>query len=174
MENILQHDVIFFDLDYTLIDSSKRYKACIDDQRNLNVMAYRATQSHSIIRGDTRTPLVKLYRAVPEHKRYAITARRMESPDYHWLDRKGLYFKRIFSRDTVASWKARDGKPDGLYKRDILKPLLNLNGFKGKSIALIDDNPSVLHEAEKLGIISYNSIDLIRSINPLYTFKAGL
>ena len=174
MENILQHDVIFFDLDYTLIDSSIRYKSCIDENRNLDVVAYRATQSHSIIRHDSRTPLMGLYRAILPHQRYAITARRMENPDYHWLDRKGLQFKRIFSSDTVARWKARDGKPDGLYKRDILKPLLNLKGFKGKSIALIDDNPSVLHEAEKLGIISYNSIDLIRSINPLYTFKAGL
>lgn len=174
MESILNHDIIFFDLDYTLIDSSIRYKSCIDDKRNLNVVAYRQTQTHSIIRGDSQTPLVALYRAILPHQRYAITARRMDAPDYHWLNRKGLHFKRIFSRDTVASWKAKDGKPDGLYKRDILKPLLNLNGFKGKSIALIDDNPSVLIEAEKLGIIGYNSIDLIRSINPLYTFKAGL
>lgn len=174
MENILKHDLYFFDLDYTLIDSSIRYKACIDDRRNLDVAAYRATQTHALIRGDTRTPLVGLYRALPEHKRYAITARRMDAPDYHWLDRKGLHFKRIFSRDTVASWKAKDGKPDGIYKRDILKPLLNLNGFKGKSIALIDDNDGVLIEAQKLGIITYNSIDLIRSINPLYNFKAGL
>lgn len=174
MEHILQHDVIFFDLDYTLIDSSKRYKACIDENRNLNVVAYRATQSHSSIRGDRQTPLVWLYREILPHKRYAITARHMDAPDYHWLNRKGLHFKRIFSRDTVAQWKAKDGKPDGLYKRDILKPLLNLKGFKGKSIALIDDNEGVLMEAEKLGIVTYNSIDLIRSINPLYNFKAGL
>ena len=98
----------------------------------------------------------------------------MDAPDYQWLERKGLSFKRIFSRDTVTQWKAVDGKPDGIYKRDILKPLLNLNGFKGKSIALIDDNPSVLIEAEKLGIKAYNSIDLIKIINPRYKFKAGL
>ena len=176
MQAILQHDVIFFDLDYTLIDSSARYKACIDENRTLDVEKYRQTQTHEKIMRDTLTPLVRVYRQAQQKgkKLYCITARDMNENDYHFLTKNGLLFQRIFSRDSIVKHKARDGVGDGLYKRQILKPLLNLQGFKTKSIAIIDDNDSVLHHANDIGITGYNSLKLLEKHFPQYKFKAGI
>lgn len=155
--------LFLFDLDRTLIHSDARVKPCYDKQGNLNVERYRRTQSpEGGIYGDTILPLAQIYARLamrPHVRIYAITARECNHHDYNFLELHGLKFHAIFERGTVAK-RVRQNLGDGIYKADIIRPLLNLKQFSAEKTWLFDDNNHVLRECSKLGIKTINALNI--------------
>lgn len=155
--------LFLFDLDRTLIHSDARVKPCYDSAGNLNIEKYRRTQSpEGGIYGDSLLPLVAVYRRLIKRKDckvYAITARECNHHDYNFLELNGLEFDRVFERWNVSK-NVRQNLGDGVYKADIIRPLLNLKQFSRGNTWLFDDNRHVLNECDKLGIKCIDAIEL--------------
>ncbi len=152
-----------FDLDRTLIHSDARVLPCYDAHGNLNIEKYRRTQTpEGGIYSDSILPLVKVYRRLKKQKNarvYCVTAREFNHHDLNYLELNDLKFDRIYERGTVST-KIRQNLGDGVYKADIIRPLLNLKQFSKENTCIFDDNKSVLNNCSLLGIKCFNAITL--------------
>jgi hypothetical protein len=174
LNTLLKADLVLWDLDYTLIDSSKRYKSCLLPCGSLDIPKYRNSQTKKLIDGDKLTPLKQnLFDVLLDNnvKQWAITARECNNNDLDYLRDNGLHFSRVFSRDNVTP-RIASIRNDGVYKRRIIQPILNLKPFRNKKVIMIDDNTHVINHVGSLGIECYNALELNSYFG--YTFEAGI
>lgn len=130
-------NIVIFDLDETVINSSHRTPNNPDG--TLNLAAYIALHKPENVAKDTLLPLATLMHERRNAGDYIVilTARDMKACDYEFLDTNGLHANKIFSRDKAS--KTHYAMRDGDYKRHWIMPFLNLRQFQGKPVIMFDD-----------------------------------
>lgn len=95
---VIKRQVIAFDLDHTLIDSSHRHCTHPDGSFNLQGWIEKSTWEH--IQKDVLLPLCHHFWAFKEagFTVIAVTAREMREPDYRFLRENDLEFDAILER----------------------------------------------------------------------------
>lgn len=134
--------ILIFDLDGTVIDSHHRTPLFPDG--TLNLAAYIEKHTPENVAKDTLLPLARIMKAAWQagHEVWVCTARDMHAEDYAFLEKHGLYYHKIFSRDqckTESHYKMRDGE----YKAKWLN-LLNLKQYKDRLVVMFDDAKPVM------------------------------
>ena len=142
-------NILIFDLDETIIDSSHRTPNNPDG--TLNLAGYIARHTPENVARDTLLPLVRVMRQRYDAGDYIIicTARDMLECDYSFLKLHNIPYHKIMSRDIAkpGHYKLRDGE----YKKTWLKPYLNLKQFKNKPVIMFDDAKPVKSAVRGLG-----------------------
>jgi len=147
-------NIIIFDLDQTVIDSSHRNPNNSDG--TLNLERYFKLRTRNNIFKDKLLPLAEIFKQVNTDDNYIIvaTARNIDHDDIDFLKSKGLIPNKIISR----KWIVEAGVPDAQLKANKLKQLFNLKQFQGKQKFMFDDAASVITKMRELGIVTLNAI----------------
>ena len=147
-------NIIIFDLDQTVIDSSHRNPNNSDG--TLNLERYFKLRTRNNILKDKLLPLAEIFKQVNTDDNYIIvaTARNIDHDDIDFLKSKGLIPNKIISR----KWIVEAGVPDAQLKANKLKQLFNLKQFQGKQKFMFDDAASVITKMRELGIVTLNAI----------------
>ena len=143
------NNIIIFDLDETVINSTHRTPNFPDG--TLNLAAYLENQTAENIKKDTLLPLIRVMRDRFLAGDYIIvlTARGMIQADYDYLTDNNIPYHKIMSRDqckTPRHYKLSDGE----YKLFWIKSFLNLRQFKNKPVLMFDDAKPVKSVLRKL------------------------
>jgi FMN phosphatase YigB (HAD superfamily) len=146
----LMKNIIIFDLDMTVVDSSHRTPNKPDG--TLDLQAYFSLRNRDSIMRDTLLPLAKAMRALFENNYIIIaTARSVDAADYEFLEKNNLPYHKFFHRDWGSMEK------DASLKLRQIKKFLNLRQFRGKPCYMFDDASPVIREMRKAGIRCLNS-----------------
>jgi FMN phosphatase YigB (HAD superfamily) len=146
----LMKNIIIFDLDMTVVDSSHRTPNKPDG--TLDLQAYFCLRNRDSIMRDTLLPLAKAMRALFENNYIIIaTARSVDAADYEFLEKNNLPYHKFFHRDWGSMEK------DASLKLRQIKKFLNLRQFRGKPCYMFDDASPVIREMRKAGIRCLNS-----------------
>ena len=135
-KNLIIHkmDVVVFDLDQTVVDSSHRTPFC---DGKLDVVGYISLQTRENIYKDKILPLgFKMQNAFAQSYVVICTARIMTKDDYDFLQDNGLKFHEIYERGNVSPYIA--SLTDGEYKSKCL------NKFKNIEYTFYDDSDEVI------------------------------
>ncbi len=129
--------IIIFDLDETVIDSKHRTPNFPDG--TLNLEGYIKNHTPANVAKDRLLPIARLLKQRRNAGDYIIilTAREMHNCDHEFLQRNGLQYDKLLSRNDIpeSHYKLRDGE----YKKRHIKKLLNLAQFKDAIIVMFDD-----------------------------------
>lgn len=156
--------LFMFDLDATVIDSSKRLKKAMLPNGDLCLNKYRETQNKIDIMTDTLLPLADYMRhLIAEGERVAIvTARALTKSDYYFLRKHGLKCATICSRDQLPRYfddpRAIWRKGDAEYKAAWFKWLAGR--YPESKMILWDDHKGVLSTARAFGIRAIDAVAL--------------
>lgn len=135
-------NVIIFDLDETVINSSHRTPNNPDG--SLNLGQYLKMQTPENIAKDMLLPIARIMRQrfIAGDFIVIITARRMSLADYDFLEKRGLPYHLILSRNDISleHYKLNDGK----YKLRHILPFLDLAQYD--NIVMFDDAKLVKSE----------------------------
>lgn len=135
-------NVIIFDLDETVINSSHRTPNNPDG--SLNLGQYLKMQTPENIAKDTLLPIVRIMRQrfIAGDFIVILTARGMSPADYDFLEKRGLPYHLILSRNDIMldHYKLSDGK----YKLRHILPFLDLATYD--NIVMFDDAKLVKSE----------------------------
>ena len=138
----IKRQVIVFDLDHTLIDSSHRYVTKEDGSFDLDGWIKKSTWEY--IQDDSLLPLCHHFFAFKKagFTIIAVTARQMSEADYRFLEEHDLIFDAILERgDSVElDEKLKDGKLHNFLQEEGRIPFL-----------FYDDKDENLLVAEKYG-----------------------
>jgi len=147
-------NIIIFDLDQTVIDSSHRNPNNADG--TLNLEQYFKLRTRNSIFKDKLLPLAKVFKQLNTEENYIIvaTARNIDYNDIDFLKSKGLIPNKIISR----KWIVEADIPDAQLKANKLKQLFNLKQFQGKQKFMFDDAASVISKMREIGIVTLNAI----------------
>jgi hypothetical protein len=147
-------NIIIFDLDQTVIDSSHRNPNNPDGTLNLEQF-FKLRTRKNIFR-DKLLPLAKVFKQLKNNDNFIIvaTARNIDHNDVEFLKTNGLYADMILSR----KWIVEDTVPDAELKARKLISLFNLKQFKNKPKFMFDDASKVITKMRELGIVTLNAI----------------
>ena len=147
-------NVIIFDLDQTVIDSSHRSPNNSDG--TINLEKYFKSRNRTNIFRDKLLPLAKVFKQLQTDNNFIIvaTARNIDHDDVDFLKSKGLNPDMILSR----KWIIESTVPDADLKARKLNSLFNLKQFKNVPKFMFDDAPKVISKMRKLGIITLNAV----------------
>jgi len=128
--------VVVFDLDQTVVDSSHR-TPLIDGK--VDVVGYKSLQTRENIYKDTILPLGEYMKEIYGDCHIVIcTARLMTSDDYDFLKDNGLFFNEIYERGNVPPEIA--ALKDGEYKTKCLRK------YKKTNYTFYDDSDEVIEK----------------------------
>ena len=149
---------IIFDLDHTLIDSSRRQLTKPDG--SLDLEHWRENCTREKIMGDTLLPLAMVARRYmgSSHTVIACTARVMSDIDYEYLVAHSLNFDVVLSR-PAGCLDSDHVLKETLLRRFAQDSRISFNRFASDSIT-IDDNAKVLEHLEMLGFSCYDAVQL--------------
>jgi phosphoglycolate phosphatase-like HAD superfamily hydrolase len=165
-----------FDLDGTVIDSSKRVTPCLMPNGDLCLATYRKQAcTPEAVNTDTLLPLADVMRQfMREGTQVAVcTARHMYNHDYRFLKRHGLRPNVILSRDKLhkhfdaAEAQRLYNSGDSTYKGAYFELLKER--FNNHELLMYDDHIGVLAEAQRQGLRALNAVALNTRIE---TFNA--
>jgi hypothetical protein len=147
-------NVIIFDLDQTVIDSSHRNPNNPDG--TINLEKYFKLRNRKNIFRDKLLPLAKVFRQLKANGNYIIvaTARNIDHDDVDFLRSKGLEPDMILSR----KWIVESNVPDAELKARKLNSLFNLKQFRNVPKFMFDDAPKVISKMREIGIVTLNAI----------------
>ena len=127
-------EVVVFDLDQTVVDSSHRTPFV---NGKLDVVGYISLQTKENISKDKILPLgIEMKKKFDESYVVVCTSRIMTQYDYEFLEENNLRFHEIYERGTVSSKIA--SLSDGQYKTKCLKK------FKNIEYTFYDDSDEVI------------------------------
>lgn len=149
-------NVIIFDLDQTVIDSSHRNPSNPDG--TINLEQYFKLRNRTSIFRDKLLPLAKIFKQLKANGNYIIiaTARNIDHDDVDFLRSKGLDANIILSR----KWIIETAVPDADLKARKLNSLFNLKQFKNVPKFMFDDAPKVITKMRELGITTLNAVKI--------------
>lgn len=143
-------NIIIFDLDMTVVDSSHRTPNKPDG--SLDLQGYFSLRNRDNIMKDTLLPLARIMRKLAKDNYIIIsTARSIDEADIEFLEKNNLPYHKLFSR----KWGSFEKDADLKLKK--LKSFLNLRQFRGKPCIMFDDAKPVLSAMRKAGIVCLNS-----------------
>ena len=147
---------IIFDLDHTLIDSSRRQLTNPDG--SLDLAHWRENCTREKIMRDTLLPLANVAKRYmgSSHTVIACTARVMSDIDYEYLVKHSLNFDVILSRPAGCL------DSDWLLKETLLRNFaqqssMSFQRFASESI-MFDDNTDVLDHLNSFGFSCYHAV----------------
>ena len=146
--------VVIFDLDETIVDSSHRTPNHPDG--TLNLPLYLSMKTRESTFKDTLLPLADFWKSLDLNETYVIvcTARSWADFDQEFLDAHGLRAHKIVARFTEKEMTMRDPE----LKRRGLSRLFNLKQFKNLPKYMFDDAKPVITEMRSMGIVCMNAI----------------
>ena len=149
-------NVIIFDLDQTVIESSHRNPSNPDG--TINLEQYFKLRNRTSIFRDKLLPLAKIFKQLKANGNYIIiaTARNIDHDDVDFLRSKGLDANIILSR----KWIIETAVPDADLKARKLNSLFNLKQFKNVPKFMFDDAPKVITKMRELGITTLNAVKI--------------
>ena len=149
-------NIVIFDLDQTVIDSSHRCPNNSDG--TINLEKYFKSRNRTSIFKDKLLPLSKVFKQLKADENYIIvaTARNIDHDDVDFLRANGLNADMILSR----KWIIENAVPDADLKARKLNSLFNLKQFKNVPKFMFDDAPSIISKMRKLGIVTLNAIKI--------------
>lgn len=174
--------VHIFDLDGTVIDSSKRVVPCLRPNGDLDLEKYIAEAcTHEKVKQDTLLPLAEhMKQLIAEGEEVVIcTARYMNKTDYVYLRKNGLRVPRIMSRDQLKRYFSPERASklsaggDSVYKGayfNILKAL-----YSNAKFIMYDDHQGVLKAAHDAGFYTVDAITMNSMLNECWKdgYEAG-
>ena len=131
-------EIVIFDLDETIIDSTHRAPNRSDG--TLDLVKYFELKTRESVFKDTLLPLADLMKALYANGGYHVvvcTARHMNKDDYDFLEINELKFHEIFERGNVRKAHHYD-LPDAEYKTKMLKK------YKNTPYTFYDDATSII------------------------------
>ena len=139
-------NISIFDLDGTIIDSSRRQATLPDGTLNQAHWFENATPEK--IFEDKVLPLAHQIRKRSKAGDFVLvcTARTMQDADFEFLMNEGICPDKIISRP------AGNMEPDGKLKAKQLNSFLSLKQFRKASKVMFDDAASVRSSLRKIGI----------------------
>lgn len=148
-------NIVIFDLDETVVDSSHRTPNHPDG--TLNLPLYLELKNRENTMKDGLHPMADLWRSLDLTKTYVVvcTARTWADFDQEFLDTHGLVAHKILHR--CASGK-ENFSPDAQLKVKWLNRVLNLRQFKDLPTVMFDDATKVLSAIRNRGIPCLNAI----------------
>ena len=149
-------NIVIFDLDQTVIDSSHRSPNNSDG--TINLEKYFKSRTRTNIFRDKLLPLSRIFKQLKNDGNYIIvaTSRNIDHDDVDFLKSKGLNPDMILSR----KWIIESTVPDADLKARKLNSLFNLKQFKNVPKFMFDDAPSIISKMRKLGIVTLNAIKI--------------
>jgi len=143
-------NVIVFDLDGTVIDSSHRTPNKPDG--TLDLERYFKLRNRESIFRDTLLPLAKLMRKMFEHNYIIVcTSRTIDDADIDFMKKHNLPYHTFLSRSK------KDVRKDDVFKFAKLSRYRNLRQFRNKQWLMFDDAIPVIALMRKIGIVCLNS-----------------
>lgn len=153
-------NIVIFDLDATVIDSSHRTPNHPDGTLNLPLYLEMKTRENTM--KDGLLPLAEIMKNVsPDSYVVICTARTWADFDQEFLDVHGLKAHKILCRRPDG---AENHQKDAKLKRKWLTKILNLRQFKNLPKVMFDDAAPVISEMRKIGIPCFNSISINRKL----------
>ena len=149
-------NIVIFDLDQTVIDSSHRSPNNSDG--TINLEKYFKSRTRTNIFRDKLLPLSRIFKQLKNDGYYIIvaTSRNIDHDDVDFLKSKGLNPDMILSRKRIIE----NAVPDADLKARKLNSLFNLKQFKNVPKFMFDDAPSIISKMRKLGIVTLNAIKI--------------
>ena len=149
-------NIVIFDLDQTVIDSSHRSPNNSDG--TINLEKYFKSRTRTNIFRDKLLPLSRIFKQLKNDGNYIIvaTSRNIDHDDVDFLKSKGLNPDMILSR----KWIIENAVHDADLKARKLNSLFNLKQFKNVPKFMFDDAPSIISKMRKLGIVTLNAIKI--------------
>ena len=150
-----QMQIVVFDLDGTVIDSSHRHLSKPDGSIDLD--HWRENCTREKIMQDSLLPLARSMRNMKAagHHVVVCTARVMSEHDYAFLAHHGLHYDGILSREGE-----NDNRPDGPMKVQLLTEYVQAQGFtsiKQSGLIMFDDNLKVIAAISAAGGMCFNA-----------------
>ena len=157
----MMKNIVIFDLDQTVIDSSHRNPNNSDG--TINLEQYFKLRNRKNIFRDKLLPLAKIFKQLKNSDNYIIvaTARNIDHNDVDFLKANGLNADMILSR----KWIIENAVPDAELKARKLNSLFNLKQFKNVPKFMFDDAPKVISKMRELGIVTLNAIKVNERLN---------
>lgn len=145
-------NVVIFDLDGTVIDSSHRTPTRNDG--TLDLESYIRLRSRKTIFQDTLFPLAKIMRQLAKSGNYIIisTARIIDQDDLDYLAEMDIPYHKIFSRPE------NDRSKDADLKLRTMRSFRNLKQFRDKPWFMFEDATPVIAAMRKAGVRCLNSV----------------
>lgn len=171
-------NINIFDLDGTVIDSSKRVIPCLKENGDLDLQKYIDTAcSPEKVATDTLLPLAQYMQQLINKGETVciVTARYMNPCDYVFLRKHGLQKANVIvcSRDRLAGVFGKDeGKrisklSDGEYKRYWFNHLWH--SLPNSRFTMYDDHKGVLAVCEEMaGFTGIDATEINKLINQAY------
>ncbi len=147
--------IVVFDLDGTVIDSSHRHLNKPDG--SIDLAHWRANCTREKIMQDSLLPLAKSMRAMKAagHHIVICTARVVTEHDMAFIVKNDLPFDGFLSREGE-----NDNRPDGAMKVQLLTEYVQAQGYKSirdAGIIMFDDNLKVIAAISAAGGICINA-----------------
>lgn len=147
--------IVVFDLDGTVIDSSHRHLSKPDGSIDLD--HWRENCTREKIFADRLLPLARSMRRMKEAGHHVVicTARVMSEHDYAFLAHNDLPYDGILSREGE-----NDNRPDGPMKVQLLTEYVQAQGFtsiKQSGLIMFDDNLKVIAAISAAGGLCLNA-----------------
>lgn len=151
-------NIIIFDLDGTVIDSSHRTPNKPDG--TLDLQGYFKKRNRENIFKDTLLPLAREMRRLYAEGNYIIvsTSRSIDDADLDFMKAHKLPYNKFFSRNPS------DNQGDASLKLNKLRSFLNLRQFKNKPCIMFDDAIPVIKAMREAGIVCLNSKKVNRKL----------
>ena len=148
-------NIIIFDLDATIVDSSHRTPNHPDG--TLNLPLYLELKTREKTMQDTLLPLANFWKSLDLSKTYVVvcTARTWLDFDQDFLDMHGLKAHKILHRAADGS---ENHSPDAKLKNKWLRRVLNLRQFAKLPAIMFDDASPVISEMRRNGLTTLNAI----------------
>ena len=154
-------NIVIFDLDQTVIDSSHRNPSNADG--TINLEKYFKLKTRTNIFKDKLLPLAKIFKQVKRDGNYVViaTARNMDHDDIDFLKANGLVADKILSR----RWVVENDVPDAQLKARKLQQLFNLKQFQNANKIMFEDSQPVITKMRQMGIVTLNAIKVNKKLS---------
>ena len=154
-------NIVIFDLDQTVIDSSHRNPSNADG--TINLEKYFKLKTRTNIFKDKLLPLAKIFKQVKRDGNYVViaTARNMDHDDIDFLKANGLIADKILSR----RWIVENDVPDAQLKARKLQQLFNLKQFQNANKIMFEDSQPVITKMRQMGIVTLNAIKVNKKLS---------
>jgi len=154
-------NIVIFDLDQTVIDSSHRNPCNADG--TINLEKYFKLKTRTNIFKDKLLPLAKIFKQVKRDGNYVViaTARNMDHDDIDFLKANGLVADKILSR----RWVVENDVPDAQLKARKLQQLFNLKQFQNANKIMFEDSQPVITKMRQMGIVTLNAVKVNKKLS---------
>jgi len=148
-------NIVIFDLDETIVDSSHRTPNNPDG--TLNLPKYLEMKNRKNTLKDGLLPLAQIWKNLDLSENYVVvcTARTWADFDQEFLEIHGLKAHKILHRNSDGS---ENHQKDHHLKRKWLRKILNLKQFRKLPAIMFDDAKPVIAEMRSMGLVCMNAI----------------